>query len=392
MRLDGSQFSQPTFYVDAAADFAGALEELARARRLGVDTESNSLYAFRERVCTIQISSAKANYIFDTLRLRDPSPMAGVFSDERIEKIFHGADYDIGLLKRDFGFEIKNIFDTMVAAQFLNYEKIGMADLVEHFYGERLAKKFTKCDWAQRPLSIEQMVYLCQDTQHLIGLRGNLLEELEAKNLAEEAGIEFQHLENRMPLEPAYENMEVWDTKGVRNLSGAGLSVMYELFLWRQKRARKIDLPPFKVLNNKTLIDIAQARPHNRHELLAIKGISTTVWRRYGQHLLNIVSRGEKRPASKVPPPKAHRNDGRRPVHWDDQELVDALKKWRNDKAHELGIHHLAVMPGYALEAVARVKPRDTASLEAVESAGKKRARLYGEDILRIVEAHRRTK
>jgi ribonuclease D len=386
MRLDGKEFSLPTFYVDSASDLASAAEELSHCKRLGVDTESNSLFAFKERVCTIQISSTKANYIFDTIRLPDASALAGLFSDPKVEKVFQGADYDVGLLKRDFGFEVNNIFDTMVAAQFLNYERIGMADLVEHFFAVRLEKKFTKCDWAERPLSIEQMVYLCQDTLYLNGLRGYLHDELVKRDLIEEAEIEFHHLEKRPPLEPAYESMSVWDIKGARNLDMHEIPVMYELFVWRQKRAKKIDLPPFKVINNKTLIDLAKARPRNKQQLLEVNGITSTVWRRYGQYLLNSVGRGDKRPASKVPAPQVRRNDSRKPVHWDDQQLVDSLKKWRNAKAEELNIHHLAVMPGHVLEEVARIKPRDLVELEAIEGVGGKRARVYGEEVLKIIK------
>ncbi len=387
MRMDGKQFSSPTFYVDSNSDLDAVVEELLRCRRLGVDTESNSLYAFRERVCTIQISSVKANYIFDPIRLEDLSALSPIFADPKIEKIFHGADYDIGLLKRDFGYECRRIFDTMVASQFLNFERIGMADLVEKYFGVRLEKKFTKSDWTRRPLSIEQIVYLCQDTMYLIEMKGRLYDELVEKNLLEEAELEFDHLENRQPLEPAYEHLTVWDIKGVKGLDDKELPVMYELFKWRQERAARVNLPPFKVVNNKTLLDIAKARPRNKEELTAIKGITTTVWHRNGQDMLNAVRRGDRLPASKVPPQsKARRNDARQPVHWNDQHAVDSLKKWRNLKAEERGIHHLAVLPGYALENIARLRPPGSEALSAIQGVGKKRAELYGEEILDIIK------
>ncbi len=387
MRLDGKQFSQPTYYVDSKVDLASALDDLSRSRKLGVDTESNSLYAFKEQVCTIQISNTRANYIFDPLRIDDLSCLGELFSDPKIEKIFQGADYDVGLLKRDFGYECRHLFDTMVAAQFLNHNKIGMADLVEKYFGVRLEKKFTKSNWIERPLSLEQMVYLCQDSQYLIGLRGYLYSELEERDLLEEAEIEFKHLENRPPLEPAYENMTVWDIKGAKGLEKSEIPVLYELFLWRQEYAAKLNSPPFKVINNKTLIDVAHACPHNKIEIMAVKGITPTVWHRYGQHMLNAIRRGERRQSSQIPPPIAKkRSDGRKPVRWDDQKLVDTLKKWRSEKAASINIHHLAVLPGYALEAVARERPKEAEALSVIEGVGKKRARIYGEEILNIVK------
>jgi ribonuclease D len=290
------------------------VEHLRRSRQLGVDTEGNSLYAFREKVCVIQISNPHANYIFDPLRLSDLSPLSELFANAQIEKIFHGADYDIGLLKRDSGYECYNLFDTMVAAQFLNYERIGLANLINHFYGFRLNKKFTKCNWAQRPLSIEQMVYLCQDTQYLIGLRGHLYEELCERNLIEEAQLEFQHIEKRQPLEPAYENSTVWEVKGVKSLRDDQFPIVYELFNWRQRQAKKVNLPPFKVINNKTLLELARTRPRNREEIMAITGITMTVWRRYGQELLNAIRLGERCLASKAPQMKSKHSDGQSPV------------------------------------------------------------------------------
>jgi len=388
MRLDGKQFSQPTFYVDSEPDLLSAVDELRRSKRLGVDTESNSLFAFKEQVCTIQISSSRANYIFDTIRLNHLDPLSEIFSDSKIEKIFHGADYDVGLLKRDFGYDCRPLFDTMVAAQFLNCEKIGMADLVERYFTIRLEKKFTKSDWKQRPLSIEQIVYLCQDSQYLIDLRECLFAALEQRDLVEEAFIEFRHLEDRPPLEPAYENMTLWDIKGAKALDASELPVLFELFQWRQQRARKINLPPFKIMNNSTLIELAKLKPHNKQEIFTIKGITTNVWQRHGQHLLNAINRGERRPESKVPPPnKNHRHEGRKPVHWNDQELVDRLRKWRIATAEKRGIHHLAVIPGYALEEIARKRPASLEAIIDIAGVGKKRASLYGPEIIEIIRS-----
>jgi ribonuclease D len=187
-------------------------------------------------------------------------------------------------------------------------------------------------------------------------------------------------------LEPAYEHLTVWDIKGVKGLDDKELPVMYELFKWRQERAARVNLPPFKVVNNKTLLDIAKARPKNKEELMAIKGITATVWHRNGQDMLNAVRRGDRLLASKVPlQSKTRRNDARQPVHWNDQHAVDSLKKWRSAKAEERGIHHLAVLPGYALENIARLRPHGSEALSAIQGVGKKRAELYGDEILDII-------
>jgi len=362
------------------------IEELGRSRRLGVDTESNSLHAFNERVCFIQISNPRANYIIDPIRLENISELGTLFSDPKTEKIFHGADYDIGLLKRDFGFNFSNLFDTMTAAQYLNLEKLGMADLVEQCFGIHLEKKFTKCNWAQRPVSLDRMVYLCLDTQYLIGLRDWLFKQLKEKDLVEEAALEFEFLVTRSPLEPAYENQTMWDIKGAKGLEKKLLPYLYELFKWRRRQSKKQDRPPFKVINNKTLLEIAQKQPKNKDELMAIKGITPTVWRRYGRFLLNAVNRASQVPDSWRPPHDDKKKNNRRTaIHYDDQNLADKLKKWRQEKAAERDIHPLAVMPGHVLIDICRKKPATKESLAKIQWLGEKRAKLYGDEIIDII-------
>jgi ribonuclease D len=185
---------------------------------------------------------------------------------------------------------------------------------------------------------------------------------------------------------------------------------VYELFNWRQRQAKKVNLPPFKVIGNETLLELARARPHNREEIMAITGITMTVWRRYGQELLSAIRRGEGRLASKALQMKSKRGDNQSPVQsplpeflvnsatflansatgiggcfGEYSKLVDALKKWRIATAQERGIHHLAVLPGYALEVIARQKPQNAEAITAIEGVGEKRAKLYAGDILRII-------
>lgn len=384
MKIRGKDFSKPTFYVDSVGDLELSASEITGSRRIGVDTESNSLHAYDEQVCFLQISTSKANYIFDTVRMKDLTPLAPMFADSVTEKIFHGADYDIGLLKRDFGLTFANLFDTMTAAQFLNMDKIGMADLVEICYGLHLEKKYTKCDWAERPVSLDKMVYLCQDTQYLIGLREWLHRQLVEKDLLEEAALEFEYLERRPPLDPAYSNQTVWDIKGIRGLDKSRLPHIFELFKWRTRQAKKQNTPPFKVLNNKTIIEIATMAPMTRDELLRIKGVTENLWRRYGRFIVAAIERAGQYPKGWTPPTEKKR-EGRKAIHYDDQQLAEKLKKWRQEKATEMGIHPLAVIPGHLLIDLCAAKPATLDALLEVEGFGKCRIRKYGEEMLNLI-------
>lgn len=381
-------FEMPTFLIDRPEALHDALEQISKAREIALDTESNSLYVYQERICVIQICTGRKIYLFDPMRLKELSGLNTITSDPRIVKYIHGADYDVGGLKRDFRLEFNNIFDTMIAAQFLNFDKIGMADLVEHFEGVHLEKKFTKSNWGLRPISMHQMVYLCQDVQFLVPVARKLREMLKQADLTEEAEIEFRRLEQRSPVEMAREVHDFWNLKGVRALKPRELSIAYELYHWREKRAERLNLPPFKVLNNSTILDVAAAAPRNKKELLAIKGITETVYNRCGRDMHHCIQRGLSRKPDRIPEPEKNHRRKRRCIHWDDQALVDALKQWRLKKAEERGIHHLAVLPGYALENVAREKPDSPEKLRGIQGVGARRANIYGAEIIELVKAN----
>ena len=137
-------FQLPTYLIDRPQALTDALEDISKAKEIALDTESNSLYVYQERICVIQISTGKTIYIFDPVSINELSPLNTITANPKIVKYIHGADYDVGGLKRDFRLEFANIFDTMIVAQFLNFAKIGMADLVEQYFGIHLEKKFTK--------------------------------------------------------------------------------------------------------------------------------------------------------------------------------------------------------------------------------------------------------
>ena len=380
--LEDPEFSRPVYYVDSTEGMRSVLPSLRTAPLLGVDTESNSLYVFREQVCLIQISNASTDYIFDPILISDLTPLGGIFADPKIKKIFHGGDFDIGLLKREFNFRFSNLFDTMITAQFLNYDHFSLAALVEKICGIHLAKKFTKSDWGTRPLSREQIIYLVKDSEFLIQLFQRLSRELKEKDLEEEAGVEFEHLSNLPALPPAYSQSSWGDMKGVKELEESRRGVLAELFQWRQERAREKDRPPFKILNPSTLLELARLSPRDDGALRPIRGVSPRVRKRYGEELLAAIRRGRAiSPPLPLPPRR------RRGVAYRDSALTEALKEWRREKAPLRRIHPLAVLPGRVLKEIVRLRPSRKEELARIKGWGEKRTRLYGEELLRLVAA-----
>ncbi len=170
--------AQP-IYVDTPSTLNILLKDLSSEAIIAIDTESNSLHAYKEQVCLIQFSTPSQDYLLDPLALPNIDALSPLFENPEIEKIFHAAEYDLICLKRDFGFRFVNIFDTMIAARILGYKKVGLGNLLEQKFNVKVNKKFQKADWGKRPLTNDMLSYARLDTHYLIELRGIFKGELE---------------------------------------------------------------------------------------------------------------------------------------------------------------------------------------------------------------------
>ena len=173
---------------------ARMVERLSREPRVAVDTESNSLYAYREQVCLIQFSVPGADYLVDPLAVENLTRLGPLFADGGMEKVFHAAEYDVVCLKRDFNFEFNNLFDTMVAARILGREEVGLGALLEHEFGVKLDKRFQRANWGERPLKGELLAYARLDTHYLLELRDRLYPKLMERGLWALAEEDFRRM------------------------------------------------------------------------------------------------------------------------------------------------------------------------------------------------------
>ena len=171
----------PPIWVDHPHSFEDMIAELSKQNRIAVDTESNSLHAYREQVCLIQFSTPDRDYILDPFVFEDLSALAPLFSNSNIEKIFHAAEYDLICLKRDFDFRFANIFDTMYAARVLGYQYVGLDNMLAEKMKIKVDKRHQKADWGARPLTASQIDYARFDTHYLFQLRDILEKELDER-------------------------------------------------------------------------------------------------------------------------------------------------------------------------------------------------------------------
>ena len=181
-------------WIDQPQHLRHAAEELASQQILAIDTESNSLYAYQEQVCLVQISTRLKDYLIDARALPDLSPLAEIFNSDRILKVFHAAEYDLICLFRDYGFRFNFIFDTMLAARILGFQHVGLGALLEKYFGVQMNKKYQRADWGKRPLKPEMLEYARQDSHYLIALQEQLRAELVAADLLDLAVEDFTRL------------------------------------------------------------------------------------------------------------------------------------------------------------------------------------------------------
>ncbi len=378
-----SRPSPPAFeWISSADTYSAMVEMLAQAGRLAVDIEADSLYHYFEKVCLIQISTDTRTYVIDPLAVRSLSELGRLMANAAIEKVFHAAAYDLLSLKRDYGFTFRNIFDTHVAAQFLGHEQLGLGALLEKLLGVRHSKHRQRDDWSRRPLGPEQLRYAAMDTHYLLPLRDLLEQELREKKRLDWAREEFESMLGSEPHEKSFDPDGYRRIKGSRELNPGQLAALRALYLLRDHYARAMDLPPFKVLGNSVLIDLARNPPLQADQLARRPGISARVATRFSGEILRAIRKAKVEETLELQP------QGQpvwRPHSQDAQARLEKLKAWRQAKAKELNLHVGVVFPGSLLEALAAVPPADAASLARMDGMRAWRAREFGPEILRIL-------
>ena len=261
---------------------------------VAVDTESNSLHAYRERVCLIQFSTAEADYIVDPLGLPDLTRLEPLFANPGQQKVFHAAEYDLICLRRDYGFEFANIFDTMSAARTLGWPQVGLAAILDSRFGVTMNKKYQRADWKRRPLTSEQLDYARLDTHYLVALRDTQLEALTDAGRVDEAHEEFERLarlrggaDNAVPAPAAF-----WKVKGARELTPQQAAILEALFAYREQQAERIDRPPFMVMGEQTVMELVRRAPRRAEDLQGVSGMTPEQIRRNGVAMLQAIQRG----------------------------------------------------------------------------------------------------
>jgi len=367
---------RPPVRVDNQKTLNQLIADLSAQSHIAVDTESNSLHAYREQVCLIQFSTPKKDYVLDPLAIQDLDALSPIFANPKIEKIFHAAEYDLICLKRDFGFRFACLFDTMQAARILGYQYVGLDHLLTEKFEIKVDKRHQKADWGARPLTAAQIDYARQDTHYLFALRDLLEQELHEKGrweLAQDDFVLVCYVDE--PKEKL--NGSSWKKFGARkDVSHRELTILSELCVCRDAIAEKMDRPPFKVIADSTLLDIARNLPEKDVDLISI-GLSPRQIHLWGEDILTAIKRG-------VGAPLVRREQAKRPSEAVVRRL-EKLKTWRKKVAAEIKVESDVVLPKKFLGILAENPPKSLNELKSIMKDSPNRFGRYGDQIYRLI-------
>jgi len=366
----------PPVWVNTTQLLKQMVDDLALQDRVAVDTESNSLHAFREQVCLLQFSTSKTDYLLDPLVLKDLSILAPIFSNPRIEKVFHAAEYDLVCLRRDFGFSFVNLFDTMQAARVLGYPAVGLDRLLGDKFKIKMDKRHQKANWAARPLTKDQIHYARLDTHYLFDLRDALEQELREKQRLEYALEDFNRAcimeEQKQRL-----NGESWERfSGRKDISLRELTVISQLCKWRDKEAAKLNRPPYKVVMDDVFVALAKNPPEQKVDLSAA-GLSEKQIKLWGDQVLSATRLGVKAPLVERKQLE-RKNDAvlRR---------LEKLKAWRKSIGMEMQVESDIILPKPYLGLLSENPPKTLDELRDLMKDTPSRVDRFGAEILMVL-------
>jgi ribonuclease D len=355
---------------------------ISKAKQIAVDLEADSMFHFQEKVCLLQMAANRHNVVIDPLEIGDLSPIRSLFNNSKIRKIFHGADYDIRSLYRDFKIEVNNLFDTQLASMYLGIRETSLESLLLCHFGISLNKKFQKKDWSQRPLPEEMVIYAAKDVSHLIPLSKIILNELRSKKRFSWVKEECELLSKVRPAKIDDKPLFL-KFKGAGRLPPYKLAILERLLKYRRTMARKKDKPLFKILGNAPLLKIASKPPTSLNKLKQLNILSQKQIAMYGKSILSNVNKALSIEPEKLPKYPRKKAPVLKPVVPD---RIKSLRAWRDEKARLLGLDPALLLNKTLLTKLAIYKPTTLSKLDSIESLRRWQKREFGRNIVAILK------
>lgn len=362
-------------------DFVRTIEN---EKAVGVDLEADSMYHFKEKVCLVQMAAANINVVIDPLIVKDLSPLKPIFARRDICKIFHGADYDVRSLYRDFRITIHNLFDTELASRFLGVPETGLEAVLKKKFAVTLDKKFQRKDWSKRPLPPDMIAYAAEDARYLLPLAQSLKAELDKKNRLGWVYEECEYLSRVRPItandQPLYMNF-----KGAGKLDTRSLAVLEALLGFRREVARRKDKPLFRIFGNRSLVELAAKKPLDLKQLEKTGALSARQISMYGRQMLAAIQGAMNLPTEALP--VYPRIKGPK-VPLTVAGRVKALRNWRDKQVQKLAIDPALICTKALMSSIALQRPLKLAELAGIKEMKNWQRKEFGRDIVRVLNGN----
>jgi ribonuclease D len=336
-------------WVDDPAELESAISAISSAKRLGVDTEADSRHHYPEKTCLIQVVADERVFVIDPLTNIDISLFRGMFEDPSVEKIFHGADFDLRGLNRDWGFELQGVYDTNTGARFAGLERFGYAALIEDLLGHIIPKdqRLQRSDWSKRPLTEAALEYAAADVIYLGEVRDAIDERVAKLGRSVWVAEELERLEQIRYTAPDPDAAYL-GVRGSHKLDGRGLGVLKALWELREGEARRLNRPTAFVIPAEALVAIAT---DPEVDLADVKGLGQQTRRRLGTAIKRAIKTGLAAGPLKRPP-------GRSPFRprpsAQEAARLQKLKDWRIAEGEKQSMDPSLLWPMRSLERLAR--------------------------------------
>ena len=337
--------------LTSSRDLTTLAERLAREPRIAFDLEANGFFSYPERICLIQVGFNGEAFLVDPLAIDDMAPLGKILADPNIEKILHSADYDVRSLYRDWGFRINNLYDTSIAAAFVGIERLGLGTVAQELLGIELpkSKRLQRANWGLRPLTEEAVNYAAGDVLHLMELRDLLGKRLAEKGRTEWAAEECARLA-RVRFNVQDPELAFLSVKNSKGLDGKALAVLRSMHSYRISEALRRDIPPFKVISDSVLVELAE---DPTQELAKVKGIGIYGREWLARKVKDAIAEGLQAHPVKRPPraigvrmTTSHRARAK--------DKLTRLKAWRIEQGKAFELDPALLWPAASLERLSR--------------------------------------
>lgn len=368
-------------FIESDTELKNVCDTLLNEKIIGVDLEANSMYCFKEKICLIQIATGKEAFLVDPFKIKEISPFTIVLENEDIIKVFHGADFDIRSLDRDYQVRVNNLFDTEIACRFLGIKERGLAALLKRNFNMDVDKRYQKADWAKRPLKQGMIEYGVEDVACLTKLHDIIHQKLVAKGRLAWAKEEFE-----IQAQVRYENNHVLPLfekfKGAGKIDNRSLAALENLLQVRLEIAQKKDQPLFKIMSNASLLTMAREKPVTIDQMLKIRALSPRQADIYGKLCAEAIVRAvnlDHKELPSYPKIRSPKKDIRV------QKRIEQLKKMREKRSQSVGIELGFLLNNTAITSIAVQKPETLEALLKIENIRQWQVESIGSDILSIL-------